>query len=228
MPPIEQAGPSTSPGRAVRAPAAGLLGLGLGLVAGVLAGLVHDRDSVAVLLLESWFFRFGLFLAAVACGRAARTAGHAAISGLSLAVGAYAAMTATDLLRGLPAPYELLVSDWVTGVVHLLWVVVLPLAGVLLAHLTRRAGPTGDLAAAVLIQGQSVPAVLALLAAAPEECCVLVEWGHPWHDWAGLALAVALVPLLRPTPGGRLRALLGGALLTALLWGAMALTGTAA
>ncbi|MEU4326726.1 hypothetical protein [Nonomuraea dietziae] len=220
MPLIRRSAPPTSPGLVVPALTAGTAGLALGVV----AGLLHDQGD---LLLESLFFRFALFIGAVACGRAARTASQAVVSGLALAVGAYAAVTATHLLRGAPPPYELIPLDPVAGAAHVLWVVALPLAGVLLAHLTRREGPSGDLAAAVLVQGQSFPAALALLPSGEEGCCVAVEAARPGQDWASLALAVALVVLLRPTQAGRLRTLLGGVVLTALLVGGASTTGWA-
>ncbi|MFF3443310.1 hypothetical protein [Streptosporangium sp. NPDC002721] len=192
------------------------------LVLGVVAGLLHHRQGdfpEAYLVAESFFFRFAFFLAAVACGRAASGVRQAVAAGLLLALGTHAATTMVELLRGVPTDYAL-VQDLPDAVMHLLWTVALPLTGVLLACLTRREDLRGDLAAAALVQGQTIPAVVSLEQAARiEGCCVPVEWGYPWQDWIGLALSVALVVLLRPAPGARLRSLVAAVALTGLIVG---------
>ncbi|MGW4638440.1 hypothetical protein ACWEN6_07925 [Sphaerisporangium sp. NPDC004334] len=197
---------------------AGLIGVALGS----LAGLLHQRSgdlSQVYLGAESFFFRFAYFAAAVACGRVASGIRQAVAAGPLLALGASVAMTVIDLVRDVPPPYP--PAGDASGIaLYLLWSLVLPSAGVVLAHLTRRDGLGGDLAMSALVQGQTVPAVLSLWwDSADGECCVAVEWGYPWQDWAGLALALVLVIFLRPSLGARLRTLATTILLTTLVCG---------
>lgn len=187
----------------------------------------HGGDAPdAYLIAESFWSRFAYFLVAVACGRSASRFRQAMAAALVLAFGGYAAGVAVNLVRGLAFPFGMTGYDAGEIVYFVLKVVVLPLAGVVLAFLTRREDLRGDLALALLLQGQSIPAVLSLqlwlqglFTRESGECCVTVEWGYPWQDWAGLALALVLVVLLRPTPPARLRSLAVTVALTALLAG---------
>ncbi|GII33301.1 hypothetical protein [Planotetraspora mira] len=184
--------------------------------------------SQAYLVTESFFARFAGFLVVVLCGRSAPGPRQATAAGLILALGAYAGGAAADLLGGWPVafgPFGLGAGDFGPGLSAAL---ILPPVGVLLAFLTRRVDFRGDLALAVLLQAQLIPAVSSLLylfSREGGECCVAVEWGHPWQDWAGLALALSLTVLLRPTPAARLRSFAAMAVLAASLIGVGRLQG---
>jgi hypothetical protein len=209
---------------------AGLV-LAAALVLGGVGEVITYRGgdaSQAYLVIESFFARFACFLVVVLCGRSAPGPRQAVAAGLILALGAYAAGAAVDLLGGWPVafgPFGHGTGDVGPG---LLSALLAPPVGVLLAFLTRRGDLRGDLALAVLLQAQLVPAATALqylFSRQSGECCVAVEWGYPWQDWAGLALALSLTVLLRPTPPARLRSFAATAVLTALLVGVGRLQG---
>ncbi|ETK35546.1 hypothetical protein [Microbispora sp. ATCC PTA-5024] len=194
-----------------------------GVVLGALSGAVayHGGDWPDVALVaSSFFFRFVYFLVVVAVGRLSPTVARAAVHGVIVMAAALAGDAAVSALRGTP---DALVPDLSTPLNA--WVLVAPVAGAVLACLTRRRDVAGDLAGALLLQAQLVPAVTALVTGPDGECCTGVEWGHPWQDWTGLALSLALALVLRPAWPARLRTVLAAAALTAALVWAARLTG---
>ncbi|MBP2703051.1 hypothetical protein JOL79_04450 [Microbispora sp. RL4-1S] len=196
--------------------AAGLL---LGALSGTLAYPGGDWPNAA-LVASSFFFRFAYFLVVVAAGRPAPTVARAAVHGLIVTAAAVAGDVTVSALRGTP-------NALVSGLFSPLnaWVLVAPAAGAVLACLTRRRDVAGDLSGALLLQAQLVPAVTALVTGQDGECCTGVEWGHPWQDWAGLALSLVLALVLRPAWPARLRTVLAAAALTAALVWTACLTG---
>ncbi|GAA0412769.1 hypothetical protein GCM10009530_76620 [Microbispora corallina] len=189
----------------------------------MLSGAVayHGGDwPDAALVASSFFFRFAYFLMVVAVGRLSPTVARAAVHGLIVMIAALAGDAAVSALRGTP---DALVPDLSTPLNA--WVLVAPVAGAVLACLTRRPDVAGDLAGALLLQAQLVPAVTALVTGTDGECCTGVEWGHPWQDWAGLALSLALALVLRPAWPARLRTVLAAAALAAALVWTARLTG---
>lgn len=196
----------------------GLAAVAVG-AAGEVVTYLGGEASEGLLVTDSLYFRFVPFLAVLLIGRAAATFRGALQCAAVVPAGLIAGAFAVAPLRG----DDLLLREYPFGDVQpLLWAFAFYAAAVLLAYLTRRDGIGGDLSLALLAQGQAMPAVLAL---SWPDTFVRVEWGHPGQDWGGLAFAVVLAVVLRPSAVTRARTLAAMLVITAAGYAAVSASG---